>query len=74
LNALITDAIGASIREVPKVTVLEGSGTFIDARSEETIFPGYWSLSIRMGAESGQVNRFRVESGAVVREFSIRTR
>ena len=74
LTVLITDAIGAGTREAPEVTVLEGSGTFLSAASEEDRFPGYWRIALRLGAESGQVNRFRVEAGAVVREISIRTR
>jgi hypothetical protein len=74
LHALITDTIGAGTTETPKVTVLEGSAAFIEATSEETVFPGYWNIRLRMGSESGQANRFRVEAGPVVREFSIRTR
>jgi len=74
LFALITDTIGAGTPEVPKVTVLEGSGAFLEATSEERVFPGYWSISLRMGAEAEQVNRFRVEAGAAVREITIRSR
>jgi hypothetical protein len=74
LHALITDAIGGGIPEAPKVTVLEGSAEFVEATSEENVFPGYWNVKLRMGAESGQTNRFRIEAGEVVREISIRTR
>ena len=74
LTALITDTIGGSTKDAPTVTVLEGSGAFIEATSEELTFPGYWTISLRMGAEPGQVNRFRVETGVAVREISIRSR
>ncbi|MFN0103543.1 MAG: S8 family serine peptidase [Bryobacteraceae bacterium] len=75
ITVLITDSIGASTPfETPKVTVLEGAAEFLEATSEESRYPGYWSIRLRMGANSGQTNRFRIEAGAVVREFSIRTR
>jgi hypothetical protein len=74
MSVLITDAIGAPTAGTPKVTVLEGSAEFLEAISQEDIFSGYWSIRLRMGAEAGQVNRFRIEAGEVVRELSIRTR
>lgn len=74
LHALITDTIGAGTSEPPKVTVLEGSAEFLEATSEESVFPGYWNIKLRMGAESGQDSRFRIEAGPVVREIAIRTR
>ena len=75
LTLLVTDSIGASTPlETPKVTVLEGSGDFIDASSADDLFPGYWLIRLRMGSVSGQTNRFRVEAGAIVRELSIVTR
>ncbi len=75
LTMLVTDAIGATVAsEPPKVTVLEGSGDFVSASSLDTSYAGYWRIRLRMGPVSGQVNRFRVEMGPVVREVSIRTR
>jgi len=74
LFALITDAIGGSTSETPKVTVLEGSAVFLEANSIEDLYPGYWNIRVRMGSESGQQNRFRIEAGPAVREFAIRTR
>lgn len=75
VRVLVTDAIGATVPwETPRVTVLEGSAVFLNATSEEATFPGYWSLRIRMGGTAAETNRFRVEAGEVVREFSIRTR
>lgn len=75
LNLLVTDAIGATVAsEPPRVTVLEGSGDFVSTSSLDATYAGYWRIRLRMGPVSGQVNRFRVEMGAVVREVSIRTR
>jgi hypothetical protein len=75
LTMLVTDAIGATVAsEPPKVTVLEGSGDFVSAASLDATYAGYWRIRLRMGPVSGQVNRFRVEMGPVVREVSIRTR
>ena len=75
LSVLITDAIGASTpAETPRVTVLEGSGTFVSAVSEDSQAPGYWTIRVRLGSVSGQNNRFRIEVGAMVREVAIRTR
>ncbi|MBM3756423.1 MAG: hypothetical protein FJW38_20835 [Acidobacteria bacterium] len=75
LNLLATDAIGATVAsEPPKVTVLEGSGEFVSVTSQDSTFAGYWRIRLRMGPVSGQINRFRVEMGPVIREVSIRTR
>jgi hypothetical protein len=75
VTALITDAIGAAITaEAPKVTVLEGSGDVAGVDSAEEVYPGYWLLRLRVAGAPGEVNRFRIESGEVVREVSIRVR
>jgi len=75
LTMLVTDAIGASAPlEQPIVTVLEGAGDFVEAQSLDFLYPGYWLIRLRVGPESGQTNRFRVEFGPVVREVSIRSR
>ncbi|MBI2685114.1 MAG: S8 family serine peptidase [Acidobacteria bacterium] len=75
LPLLVTDAIGAGTPlETPKVTVLEGSGDFVDATSAEEAFPGYWLIRLRMGSVTGQANRFRIEVGSIIREVSINAR
>ncbi len=75
VTALITDEIGAAITaEAPKVRVLEGSGDVVGVDSAEELYPGYWLLRLRVAGAPGEVNRFRIEAGEVVREVSIRVR
>ncbi|HEU0124585.1 MAG TPA: S8 family serine peptidase [Bryobacteraceae bacterium] len=72
---LVTDATGvATPYETPTVTLLEGSGAFVEAASLERTYPGYWVIRLRVGEEVGQQNRFRIEFGPVIRELSIRGR
>lgn len=74
LSALITDSTGFAVSEAPKVTVLEGSGDVVSTISQEGIYPGIWQIRVRIGGASGDVNRFRIEAGPVVREVTIRAR
>jgi minor extracellular serine protease Vpr len=75
LTLLVTDAIGATGSfDAPTGSVLEGSGSFVDATSVESAYPGYWLVRVRVGATAGQTNRFRIQAGATVREVSILSR
>jgi minor extracellular serine protease Vpr len=71
---LLTDAIGAPSTETPVVSVLEGGGTVARTIADNAFYPGYWLIELRLGATSGETNRFRVEAGDLVREITIRTR
>jgi subtilisin family serine protease len=73
-SVLVTDRIGAVVpSESPRVTVVEGSGVVLSTRSSEPRSPGYWQVNVRLGQQSGQINRFRIELGTMVREVSYRT-
>ena len=75
LPFLLTDAIGAGGSfDAPSGVVLEGSGSFLDANSLDSAYPGYWLIRVRLGATAGQTNRFRITAGSVVREVSIISR
>ncbi len=74
VGLLLTDAIGAPISETPVVTVLEGGATVGRVVADNAFYPGYWLIEFRLGATSGETNRFRVQSGELVREITIRTR
>jgi minor extracellular serine protease Vpr len=74
ISTLIVDSSGLAVADAPKVTVLEGTGEVVSTVSQDLLYPGIWQIRVRIAGASGDVNRFRIEAGEMVREVTIRAR
>lgn len=68
--AKVLDAIGMPLSTQPEVAVQGEHGEVVAVRSVDRIFPGLWSIDVRLAATRG-LNTFLVTVGEVVREVTV---
>jgi len=68
--AKVLDNTGTPLGQAPEVTVVGDRGEAVAVRSVDWIFPGLWTVEVRLAATRG-LNSFRVTAGDVSREVTI---
>ena len=67
----VTDAAGLPVTDVtPVVTVTAGGGTITGVVSQDSVSPGLFSVSVRLGSVAG-TNTFLVQAGDISAKFNI---
>jgi subtilisin family serine protease len=70
----ITDASGIVVGNVtPTVTVTQGGGSVLALNSLDSVYPGVWSVNLRMGPVAGADNVFTIAAGGVTQAVTIVT-
>ncbi|HUJ20805.1 MAG TPA: S8 family serine peptidase [Bryobacteraceae bacterium] len=67
----VTDANGITVPGAsPKVTVIDGGGSVVGVVSDDSFFPGVFSLTVRLGPQAGN-NDFQIQVGDLKQTVTI---
>ena len=70
----VTDASGIIANNItPTVTATSGGGSVLAVNSQDSYFPGAWSVNLRMGPVAGTTNVFTISAGSLTLPVAIIT-
>jgi hypothetical protein len=68
----VTDAPGIILGNItPQVTVTSGGGSVVAVRSQDSSYPGVWTVQVRMGPTAGGSNVFQIAAGGLTQTVTI---